>query len=199
MAELSYNMIAPPFAVDFKESDKQLLRQYFDWFVAEIPSRLRELQRAIDSTGGPAFQLDFSRESLLALGQWFAPLVETRELSRAEISAWKASLPYYIDAPTSDLTDRTKSLCVDIGIYEAETLRHHFPFLKWELRTKNKRHAEYGRPVLSGFLKSMEFDPAGFVLGDKLSEDPTRTHEIARTFDVWSEYARAAQIQRSSL
>jgi hypothetical protein len=84
------------------------------------------------------------------------------------------------------LTEKTLSLCVDVGIYLAEVLRGAHPELKWSLWTR--RTVDYHRPVLVGFQGQVPMDPIriainvalGMVRGER---QPTRLREL---FDVWS-------------
>jgi hypothetical protein len=59
---------------------------------------------------------DRSPESLERLGDWFAGNVETRTKTGEEIEAIKAKLTFPIDVPGEQLTNRTFSLAMDIGL-----------------------------------------------------------------------------------
>jgi hypothetical protein len=187
ISKMEYVPINAPFEVDFKKSNKKLLRAHFEWFVAEIPLRLRQLQRAIDSSASTPFNLDFSDESMLALGDWLARIVETRVLTKGDIDEWRKSFPAYIEPPSEVPTELSELVGVDVGIYLAEAMRHHRPQLKWEVILKNRRHAEYGMPVLTGFVHEVPFDALrigqGIVLA--LCKNRDLTQEVARLFDFW--------------
>jgi hypothetical protein len=189
MAILNYTPIEPLIDVDFKTAEKKQLREFFKWFVGEIPNRIGELQRAINSTNDHKLILDFSRESLSKLGLWFSEVAEMRQLSKSEIRDWEAKIPRGWDVPTTDMTNQTKFLGVDIGIYVAETLRQKHASLKWTLVETGKSFADYGRPVLSGFLHRMRFDPMGTgqVLAGKIAKNPRLILEIQECLDAWNE------------
>jgi hypothetical protein len=187
MVRLQHLPINPPFPVDFKNSDKRLLRAHFEWFVAQIPERIRALQRAIDASLHPPFKLDLSRESLLALGRWLASVVETRELTLREIAEWQKTFPSYIKVPKRILSEQAEFLGIDVGIYMAEVMRYKCPALTWDVLLKNKRHAEYGKPVLVGFAHGVVFeaDEIGRGMARKIANHREQTDEIAKTFDFW--------------
>jgi hypothetical protein len=90
---------------------KKDLRAYFEWFLAIIPERIKELTSAVKSTlGFEDWEPDFSPASLNLLGEWFASQVETRPRTPEEIDGFNAQSPYPI-SPTGLSRWRWMSAC----------------------------------------------------------------------------------------
>lgn len=149
---MSYKLVSPPFDLNFRDAPKKVLEAYFAWFQGVIPERIVELTTAINAT--PNFETwdaDFTPESLLGLGTWFATQVEARPRSEAEMQGIKEGLKFPIEISTEELTNKTFSLAMDVGIYLSQVFLKNNPTLYWGQILKNKRYAHYGRPVLLGF------------------------------------------------
>lgn len=149
---MPYATIQPPFTLEFREMSKQELEDYFRWFLDLVPQRTNELAGAVrQSPGFEAWQPDGTSASLDALGEWFAGQVATRPRTlgeRREI-ANRSSFP--IEVSKEELTNRTFSLAMDIGMYLAQVLLKQCPSLRWEQPLRNENFADYGQPVLVGF------------------------------------------------
>src|SRR5574341_577845 len=126
---------------------------YFKSFVSGIPRRLTVLQQAIKASGHTELLLDFSFDSLRPLGDWFRNHIETRLLTQDELIQKKKSYPSWLhDYITPDtFTLETVSLCMDAGIYFAETLRYRYPILKWDLLRAPSSDISYHQPVVVPF------------------------------------------------
>jgi hypothetical protein len=130
---------------------KELLR-YYQWFMDVLPQRVSELAKVVKETPGfENWQPDYTPASLDTLGEWFARQVETRNRTQEELQAIKERLVFPMQVPTDELTDRTFSLAMDIGMYFSQVLLRNYPSLKWEQPLDDKRFADYGQPLLAGF------------------------------------------------
>lgn len=150
---MAYSIIQPPFTLKFREMTKQELKSYFEWFLKMIPERIGILERAVHDSS-PEFSswsADCSPGSLKTLGEWFAGEVETRARTQEELDELKSGLSFPMDVPTDDLTNRTFSLAMDIGMYFSQVILTNLPGTKWDQFLKNSREADYGQPVVVGF------------------------------------------------
>lgn len=96
---------------------KKELRAYFKWFMDQMPIRLIELTHAVQGTPGfENWYPDFTPESLDLLGVWFAQVVETRPRTAQEMEGLRGDSAFPIEFPTKNLTNRTFSLAMDIGM-----------------------------------------------------------------------------------
>lgn len=149
---MTYATIQPPFTLKFREMSKKEIKEYFAWFHNVLPRRLDELANAVNQTPGfEAWVADFTPASLDQLGEWFTTQVETRLRTKDELEEIRDRSFISIDIPTEELTNRTFSLAMDVGMYLSQVFLKTHPTLQWEQQTGNKKYADYGQPVLVGF------------------------------------------------
>jgi hypothetical protein len=128
------------------------LKGYRRWYLESIPSRVIELQGAMNSDPNyGAWKPDHTRASVEALGAWLSHQVETRPRTAEEIDRIKGRAAFDFDASMEELTNGTFSLAMDAGMYFGETLRRHYPRLEWDQPLKDKKFADFGQMVLLGF------------------------------------------------
>src|SRR5689334_8860371 len=112
---MNYRIITPPFEPDFRHRSKKELEEYRVWFHQVIDQRIDELQSAVSEVG--SWNADYSEDSLSALGEWFVGQVETRPRSAKELQEIRAASAFPIQVPEYDLTNKTFSIAMDIGMY----------------------------------------------------------------------------------
>src|SRR5579871_132760 len=115
--KMPYVTIQPPFTLKLREMPKKELHRYYQWFMDVLPQRIKELSAAVRETPGfESWQPDCTPASLDVLGQWFTGHVETRSRTQKELQAIKDRLVFPMDIPADELTNRTLSLAMDIGM-----------------------------------------------------------------------------------
>jgi hypothetical protein len=184
---MAYETIQPPFTLEFRTMSKPELRDYMKWFLDIIPERLDLLSEAVRQTSGSeSWHPDFSAASLDALGSWFATQVELRPRTQAEIKEIAGRSAYPIEIPSQDLTNRTFSIAMDIAMYLSRVLMRREPRLRWEQQFKNKRDADYGRPVIVGF-GSESLNPVRIVvtLAYGLADKTKSGARLRELHDIW--------------
>jgi hypothetical protein len=148
----AYNTMQPPFTLNFGEMSRKELRAYFKWFQEITPERIEQLAATVQSAAGfESWRADFSPGSLDGLGEWFTTQIETRPRTQEEIDAFNAQSPFPIKLSDSELTNRTFSLAMDIGMYLNQVLLRNQTYLKWDQPLGGKTFIDYGQPVLVGF------------------------------------------------
>lgn len=187
-----YHLFAPPVDDALDNLSREKAVQYFTWFCNQIPERLHELACALRANGGQHLTLDFSPASLTGLQDWFRAQVTTVPLTPAEIAEELASIPEWLHhyAGGDELSEETFSLCVDIGIYLGETMRHSYPTLRWELLLAPDEDVDFHNPVLTPFQHNLHFNPVSCVIttasryakGDKAEPD------LSGLYQCWAEY-----------
>ena len=183
---MSYSIIQPPFTLVFREMSKQELRDYFQWFMDVLPQRINELAGAVRRTHDFAtWQPDHTPASLDVLGNWFAAQVETRLRTPKELQEIEKKLVFPMEIPREELTDRTFSLAMDVGMYFSQVLIKSHPSLRWELPTRNKRFADYGQPVLVGFGR-VPLNPIGIAVTSAYGIAAKNPRPLRDVYDVWS-------------
>src|ERR1700741_1037792 len=148
----AYSTIQPPFTLNFAEMSKQELKAYFKWFQEIVPERIEQLAATVQSSPGfENWRADFSPDSLDELGKWFATQIETRPRTKEGIDAFNGQFPFPIKLSDSELTNRTFSLAMDIGMYLNQVFLRNHTYLKWDQPFGGKTFIDYGQPVLVGF------------------------------------------------
>lgn len=185
---MSYLIIQPPFTLKFKEMSKNELKAYREWFHKVTPERIVELAKDVQST--PGFELwepDMTPESLVALGQWFEGQVQTRCRTLEEIKELKSKITIPIDVPEEDLTNRTFSLAMDIGMYFGQVVLRNLYGTQWEQPLKNKKFIDYGQPVLIGFGVIM-LNPIRIILTTAygISCRQQNGERLRELYDIWA-------------
>ena len=167
---------------------KDELRAYHRWFLEHIPERVAELQKAVNETAGyESWRADGTPESLDVLGKWFAAEVETRSRTEKELDEIEADLPYPIAVSPSDLTNRTFSLAMDIGMSLSQVLMTNVPGLRWELPLGSPKFVDYGQPVLRG-SGLVPLNPVGLIvtLAHGIARKTQSGQRLRELYDIWS-------------
>jgi hypothetical protein len=161
---MTYSIVQPPFTLKCHEMPKQELQAYFSWFQNVLPQRIAELNKAVRSTPGfEAWEPNLTPKSLDLLGEWFIGQVATRPTTPEEIEELKSQLTFPIDIPEEELTNRTFSLAMDIGMYFGEVVRKNVARARWDQPLRNKKFVDYGQPVIVGH-GSVPLNPVGVAI-----------------------------------
>jgi hypothetical protein len=188
---MSYQIIQPPFTLKFEEMSKKELKEYFDWFHEIIPERIAELCEAVrQSPGYEDWSPDYSRESLSLLGNWFQAHVETQSRTPEETEELTSQTKWRFPVGNSELTNRTFSLAMDVGIYLSQVFLRNHPHLKWDQPLRAKKFIDYGQPVLVGFGPA-PFNPVRMVvtLAYGFAKKKGNGARLLEIYDYWSDLA----------
>jgi hypothetical protein len=111
---------------------------------------------------------------------------------KGELQAIKDRLVFPMDIPAEELTNRTFSLAMDIGMYFSQVLMKNYPSLKWEQPLGNKRFADYDQPCLVGF-GPVSPNPVriGHVFAHGLADKTYTGKRLREVFDYWAKLVRA--------
>ena len=185
---MTYATIQPPFTLKFREMPKKELTDYFAWFRIIQPQRLDELANAVKQTPGfEAWKADFTPASLDRMGEWFAEQIKTRLRTEEEILQIRDQSSIPIEIPGEELTNRTFSLAMDIGMYFSQVLLKNHPTLQWEQQFGNKKDADYGQPVLVGF-GPVAFNPVRLMvtLAYGVVSKKKTGKSLRELYDIWA-------------
>lgn len=185
---MSYEIIQPPFTLNFREMPKQELKAYFAWFQNILPQRLRELGSAVEATPGfEGWRPNCKKESLEPLGEWFAGQVEMRPRTNEELQDIQSQMSMPIEVPDSELTDRTFSLAMDVGMYLSNVLLNDHPTLRWDQQFGSRSWVDYGQPVLVGF-GVVPFNPVSMVvtLAYGIASKKKVGRDLRNIYEIWS-------------
>jgi hypothetical protein len=185
---MDYAIIQPPFALKFREMPKKELQAYREWFHSVMPERLAELTKAVKSTPGlQSWEPDLSPNSLGPLGGWYRDQVETRKRTAKEIGEIESRLTFPIDIPNEELTNKSFSLAMDIGMYFGQTVVKNLPGTHWDQPVKNPKFADYGQPVIMGF-GTVPLNPVriAVTLAYAFAAKEQSGDRLRALFDFWS-------------
>jgi hypothetical protein len=188
---MNYNIIQPPFTLNFREMSKKELKDYYQWFHEVMPLRIEELTRAVtQSLGFEGWQPNYAPDSLNLLGEWFALNVTTRKRSTDELQKIKDSLTFPIEISDDELTNQTYSLAMDIGMYIAQVFLRNDSSLKWAHQFGGKRGADYGQPVVVNFSSAgtHAFNPVYMMitLAFGLKRKTKTGNRLREIYEIWS-------------
>ncbi|MCP4527458.1 MAG: hypothetical protein GY833_16315 [Aestuariibacter sp.] len=187
---MQYKIIQPPFTIEFHTMNRDEANSYFNWFMEQISDRIQILEQAIQSIAGyENWQATYTPQSLERLGQWFCEQVETRKRTKREKKEIYNESPTWfknIEIEGWELTDRTFSLAMDIGMYFGRTFEKNFSKLTWVMVTKPKNDANFQQPVLSGTGK-LVLNPIWILVTyaygiARHSKGPQRLRELYNTW-----------------
>lgn len=185
---MTYRTIQPPVTLEFRTMPKDELRAYYRWFLEHTPERVAELRKAVNETAGyESWRADGTPASLDVLGTWFVAEVETRDRTEKELDEIKADLPYPIAVSPSELTNRTFSLAMDIGMYLSQVLMKNVPGLRWEHPLGSPKFVDYGQPVVRGSGR-VPLNPVALMvtLAYGIARKKQIGQRLRELYDIWS-------------
>lgn len=191
---MPYEIIQPPFTLKFDEMSKKELKDYFKWFQDVLPERINVLTQSVKETSGfETWRPDQSVTSLERLGEWFATQVQVRLRTEEERQEIASRSRFPIDIPNEELTNRTFSLAMDIGMYLSQVFLKNHPSLQWEQPFGSKKFVDYGQPVLVGFEGNVPLNPVRIMVTLAYAlADQTRTgNRLRELYDYWSHQVRS--------
>jgi hypothetical protein len=183
---VAYTIVQPPFELKFRERPRKDLQAYRDWFHAVLPERIVELTKAVKSTPGfQGWEPDGTLESLDRLGEWFDGQVETRRQTAEELEEIRSKLTFPIDIPEEDLTTKSFSLAMDIGMYFSRVILRNLPGTRWDQPVGNKNFADYGQPVIMGF-GTVPLNPVRVMVTTAYGISRNSPARLRELYDVWA-------------
>lgn len=185
---MSYQVIQPPFTLKFAEMTTKQLQDYFAWFQSILDERINQLTAYIrEDPLTKDWEPNYSASSLGSLGEWFSKHVSTRDRTPDELDEIKARINPQIDVPDYNLTNESFSLGMDVGIYFGLTLMKNHPSLKWQQNLKNRRLADFGQPIISGFgVAPLNPVRVGVNFAYGFASRKNSAARVREVYDVWS-------------
>ena len=192
----TYQIIIPLFIPDYKNDTKKKLKEFCDWYIDIIPERLEILINTVKTDENyQGWNPDFSPDSLELLGKWFAENIAVRKKSKNELEEFYSNSPEwakYIEIPDWDLSNKTYSLGIDIGMYISQVFIKNHPEIKWYYYLKGRKDdINYGKPVLEGFGKKY-FNPMRMirVLAYGLADKTENEKSLRKLYNIWIKFIK---------
>lgn len=180
-----------PIDFEFSTKPKEELKLYGVWFKENKVKRIANLLESVKATENfENWNADFTQNSIIELGKWFKENTQTTKLSEQEFKAKRAQVPDYIELDDWDLSIKTRSIIVDIGIYFGEVFINKYSQLKWKQHfSKIKRDVNNGHMIIPNFGK-MELNPILVVLsvGWGFARKTKDENSLYDLFLVWEKY-----------
>lgn len=172
----------------FDKLSKKELTAYYEWFQAAIPERIDQLTEAVRGTAAcESWTPDFTPESLLTLGAWFAGQVKVSKLTYEEKHKLRAQMVAHVAVPQTGLTERTFSIAFDVGIYFGEVIRRNVPGAKWTQRLGSRKNVDFGQAVLVGHGKvPLEPTRIAEVLANEFVGREEPVTALRDVYDIWA-------------
>jgi len=177
--------------IEFSEMTKKQAQEHFEWFVREIPARIKILMGAIEASGVKNMeQFDTTPESLSPLWAWLKDRIKTVPKSQEEMNELKSTLPSWVLDDVSDwkLDSATLTLAVDVSLYFAEVFLKKYPHLHWGFKNKPKSDVDVNKPIVLGFKGGALHPPTVVVNLCRSHVKGKPNKDLLSLYEVWSKY-----------
>ena len=171
----------------FFELTPKQAKEYFKWYMEEIPHRLTLLWNRIQQDCPALEPFDYSPESLHFIWEWYEPKIQRVPMTAKEIESRVRVFPKYLESEirknTQKFTDETLSLALDVSIYLGEVIVKNHPHLRWNYRTRPKREINVYRPVIDGLNDKTTMAPSRSLF--VLMIESTKEQNKNRLYDLY--------------
>lgn len=181
---MNYEFMGSPFEFDkFEDLSKKEAREYFEWYVNQIDSRMEILKTAV-LEDDPDALFDYSPQSLIYVWQWYEKRIAFVPKSEEDISCQTDSMQAWLVSQhmragrkyedidqekvrakartmvrDTEISKETLGYSKDIAIYFSEVMRrNHEDVLRWSFIANSKKHISFNKPVLIGFKGNVSLD-----------------------------------------
>lgn len=192
---MKYLLMDPPFEiVDFADMNKKEANQHFEWYIDQIPVRIKMLKDAYESTGGGnSIGLDFSKSSLIKLWSWYLTNVEIVQKSNKDLELeYRNSneMTKYSIRPNK-ISRGWIAVAIDISIYFSECMINMHDNLKWGIISNPKSLMHVNKPVVVGFKNNMAMDSSNllFIQTRKILRGIRNENALLNLFENWEQEA----------
>lgn len=173
--------------------DKPTARNYFKWYISIKNERILILEQAVNSTQGfEAWNADLSIESLKKLQMWFDKVVEKRAVTDEEkkrhMSQFTEKWQKVIEPLEWVVTDKTRSICHDVGIYFAEILIKNNPHLSWGQNLTAKTFVYLNEPCV--IAEGFSFSPYNIAHVCALKSLEGKNNNWEELYEYWDKWAK---------
>jgi len=175
---------------NFRDVDVSTLQARYREFKRLIPERVSVLESTIQRNDGYAdWKADFSIESLQRLNDWLGENATARRREAAEIAELRRRFSAPIPIPDIDLSVLTLSLVHDAAMYLASTFVHRYPQLEWTINLHDKLDADFGQPILVGFVKRLQLNPVRILstVAYAIVDGAPKPRHLVEAFQFWSQ------------
>jgi hypothetical protein len=178
-----YEILELPSALGARyfEMSKSEAEEFFAWLQQNYLRRISELLKFVRQSGG--FDLDFTPESLVPMGEWLVSNLRLRKNTAEEMEEYIGRAPSWLVDTLSEndltLTEVSLSISFDLALYFSRVLMRMSPAISWEIHTKaRKLDADLNQLIVNGGtdfhlnpVRSMKVLCFGLATGRKAPTD----------------------------
>lgn len=161
---IKYQFAIPPLNKPFSELSSQEAKEFFDWYMKVLPSRIQYLSRYCDNQRGND-AMDLSPESLIPLWRWFLIIARKESTSKWELEQLAQQYKkcpllkdYMLDQSKEKFSLETEFILRDIGMYLGAVFVKNNPSILWGYYEQPKTDFFVNTPLLQGFVDT-RFEP----------------------------------------
>jgi len=198
--DIDYEVLVPPFGLDFYSMTPKQAEENFHWYIQKIPERTEYLRsQCAKDLAISINEVDFSPKSLKLIWRWFLKLARIEKTTKDEIEQMRKTFSRFGESFINKerLSVITEYIIRDIGMYLGELYVRNYPSIRWSFYTKPKRDFFVNRPLLIGFIDNnynppfkATFEPihmAGVQAANLLDKTQKET-DLYNIFMKWVEY-----------
>lgn len=176
-----------PIDFDFSSKTVAELKLYSVWFFENKNERINQLLELINiNNNNKPIILDFNISSLVPLGKWLVKNVKVEKLSEVEFIAKRNSIPSYIELNDWDLSIKTRSILVDIGIYFGEVVIKNNSGCEWkQYFSKIKDDVDNGHLVINIGKDRMNPIWLLYIIGLKIADGNENNEILLNLYETW--------------
>lgn len=147
-----YEILPPPYPLEFDEWSRQKAQDYLNWFVAHVPERAAYVLEK--SVGMALPEGAIPPEVLLDVWAWFLRNAKTERVPQKEIEAQRKQFGHFGSSFVNERrwTVKTEYMIRDVAMLMSAVFTTNYPILYWDFDSKPKRYIFFNQPVLKGFL-----------------------------------------------
>lgn len=186
-----------PYGFDWENQNTRQLRAFETWFFLNKDTRLQELNSEFKKVCHK--DLDFSIDSLKDVGIFMKSAITPRKLSIEEYNEKKNKYGGTIEISPYDISIKSRSLLIDIGIYFGEVFIRNHTKLTWsQCRCRSIRDANRGYMVIimnnSPYLKEINPFRLMFVQGWKVLDGTFEENNLIKLYHIWNKDVREDEL-----
>lgn len=187
---MEYYMMQPPIEkVVFKDMKPKEAQAYFDWYMSEIPTRIKMLKNIVGEEAD--LKLDYSLNSLVSLWGWFENKIVLVERDKDLFQKDLDEAPEWFKPYVSNkiLSYDTLMYAMDIAIYYGELIIKNNPEIHWGFFTKPKNRSGVNEPTLLGLSGNDDLNPRKIIYNlTQRSVKEKDKNRLLNNYNVWLSY-----------
>lgn len=191
-----YEILPPPYPLEFDDWSKEKAADYLEWFVSHIPARATYLYQT--ATGNLLPEKAIPPACLIDIWNWFLKHAKTEAVPKQEIERQQQQFGHLGESFISKtrFTVKTEYLIRDIAMLMSAVFTTNYPNLYWDFDSKPKRYIYINQPVLKGFLNTRygkpfadAFQPVHMVhvQAVKFKKGKSCSTDLFNLFHLWAQ------------